>query len=107
VSGICGICELNRDIPRANVEPMVSALTSASESSRSVMPGRSFAAGVARRWDTQDTASVAHIRIAIDVDLLNVADLAQYLKAHDTSAPQSSVAELLASLYILRGPAFL
>ena len=106
MSGICGICQPGREIARTNLEPMLLALALPDERDRDGVAGRSAAVGASRRWPFQQAAEVAGVRIAVDADLCNQDEVDKLLAAKGLVAFPMSLAERLAWLYLLHGPAF-
>ena len=107
MSGICGIFEPKRELGAASLAPMLNALALASETQLDRLEAVSAALGVARRWRFQQLAVVDGILVAADADLVSRDLLAAELSLSSTHANQISVAELLAKLYLRRGPGFL
>src|SRR5580658_922132 len=106
MSGICGICQPGVEIPRANLDEMLTACSLPEESGCESVMGNSAAFGVSQRWSYQQIGRVRHIRIALDADLYNADELPALLEAEGLHRGQTSLAEAVANLYILRGPAF-
>jgi len=104
MSGICGICEVGRDIGTRLLEPMLNAIALPGEFGRGEFGGRGFAFGVARRWDFQQIASVSGVTVAADADLIDAASVRQALSV--TGDPNPSVAELIAQAYLRHGLEF-
>jgi asparagine synthase (glutamine-hydrolysing) len=106
MSGICGICQPGVEIPRANLDEMLTACSLPEESGCESVMGNSAAFGVSQRWSYQQIGRARHIRIALDADLYNADELAALLEAEGLPRGQMSLAEAVANLYILRGPKF-
>ena len=107
MSGICGICQPGVTPERSRLDVMLEA--------HSVLPGIRFssslgpsiALGVAQRWELQALADIPGIRIAVDADLVNVDELRKLLNSEGIPVPEASIAEVIAYLYVWRGPEFL
>ncbi len=89
------------------LSPMLKSQALAGESEREWHAGKSFAMGVARRWNFQQLSVVEGITVVADADLVELASLASVLSFANVTASQVSVAELLARLYLRDGPEFL
>jgi asparagine synthase (glutamine-hydrolysing) len=107
VSGICGFCEPESPIDSSLVQSMLSAMTLPGELGNVTTSGRSVALGVARRWESQEVAAIPGVRIAIDADLYNVAELRSKVAGRASGSQDSTVAECLAHLYATHGLDFL
>ena len=107
MSGICGICQFDRESDSSSLEPMLSALAIAPAERATSTAERSIALGVARRWAGQEVATIPGIRIAIDSDLLNIKELKARLATRGVDTGAATLAECLAYLYEIDGPDFL
>jgi asparagine synthase (glutamine-hydrolysing) len=107
VSGLCGICEPGRQMDSRPLEPMLSALAVPGEAGSDTTAGSSVTLGVAQRWESQQVAAIAGVRIAIDADLHNVPELKARLAAQGFDSAQWSLARCLAHLYEICGADFL
>jgi len=107
MSGICGICEPGRAIRAENLASMLAAQTLPGETETVAEGGMSAALGVARRWEFQQVAAFPGVRIAVDADLYNLAELAATVAAQGSPNLQGSVGEVLAALYARKGIEFL
>lgn len=106
MSGICGICQPGRDIPRADLESMLSRLALADETQRDIVAGPSTALGVARRWTFQQAGGTETIRVAVDADLQNLDEISALLANKGIEPAPLSLAQQLAWLYQLEGAGF-
>lgn len=107
MSGLCGICEPGREMPREMIGSMLSALASPDETERESSGGKSAAMGVSRRWTGQQIAHIPGVRIAVDLDLYSVAELTAFLQRQGIGAEMMSSAEQIAWLYVKMGLDFL
>lgn len=107
MSGICGICEVIGEFGAESLRPMLAALALPGESEAAAEGGRSVALGIARRWSFQQIAAIPGVKIAVDADLCDAEELVATLRKQGFRAPQSSVGELVAWLYALKGIEFL
>ena len=107
MSGICGIFAPGREVESSLLEPMLSALALAGEAERDTTSGNSVALGVARRWESQEVATVPGVRIAVDADLYNVDELKLKLASKGFESREWTVGQCLAHLYTIHGPDFL
>ncbi len=107
MSGICGIFEPRRELGADRLAPMLNALALADGTQLDRLEAVSTAFGVARRWGFQQLAAVDGILVAADADLVSRDLLAAELSLSSPDANKMSVAELLAKLYLRRGPGFL
>jgi asparagine synthase (glutamine-hydrolysing) len=94
------------EISKANLGPMLSALIVSDESAASGLAGRSSAFGLVPRFPGQQLGEVAHVRIAIDSDLVDLKAASKRLASEGLSPSEMSVANQVAWLYLLRGLAF-
>lgn len=106
MSGICGICEPGRELSTAALQPMLEALAWPGEPTLQSSGGRSAAMGAASLWPFQQVGSVNGVRIAVEADLCNAAELVDVLAREGIDAAGLSLAEQLACLYARRGPEF-
>ena len=106
MSGICGICQPGREIARTSLEPMLLALDPPGELGREGRGGNSAALGVARRWPFQQMAAIPGVRIVLDADLTDLHGLDSALAAKGLDAAEMSLAECIASLYLIEGIEF-
>jgi asparagine synthase (glutamine-hydrolysing) len=106
MSGICGICEPGRALSRGAVEAMLGSLALPDESGNEAIGCNSVALAVARRWDFQQVARLPGICIAVDADILNRKELEEALGESGSDTATRSLAELIARLYLKRGPEF-
>jgi len=103
VSGICGICHPGIEISKPQLEPMLAALIISDESASLALCGSSAALGVVPRWKGQQIGEFAHVRIAIDSDLVGLQVTAKRLVSEGLIPAQMSVAEQVIWLYLRRG----
>jgi asparagine synthase (glutamine-hydrolysing) len=103
MSGICGILEPGRDLSARVLAPMLDALTLADESEREVLSARSINLGVARRWKFQQAATVDHISVVADADLVDLKAIAEALTITIPAAKSMTAAALIAQLYLACG----
>lgn len=106
MSGICGICQPGVEVPRANLDEMLTACSLPEESGCEGSVGNSAALGVSRRWPYQQTGKFRGVRIALDADLHSLDEIRALLEKEGLPGGQMSLAEVVANLYILRGPNF-
>jgi asparagine synthase (glutamine-hydrolysing) len=106
VSGICGICQPGAKVASESLDAMLSAMALPEESRPETIAGRSVAVGVSRKWAFQQVAEVSGVRIAVDADLTNVAELAGQFSGGGLDRSGISLAEQLALLYSRQGPGF-
>jgi asparagine synthase (glutamine-hydrolysing) len=85
---------------------MLASLAVVGGETQSADCGESFALGVSRRFAGQATGSSAAVHVVCDTDLINLKALHSMLERGDRP-PSSNAAELLASLYRLRGTDFI
>jgi asparagine synthase (glutamine-hydrolysing) len=85
---------------------MLAATAFSGESTREHIGGASVALAVARRWPFQQVASLPGVAVAVDAELLNRADLEKLISPCGTKSSELSIAELVAALYLDKGPAF-
>ncbi len=107
MSGICGICEAGAELPRASLDAMLMALALPGDHRGEGYAGTSIALGAARRWESQEIAAVARVRLASDTDLTNWCALKRYLESKGMPASQMTRGDILAWLYTIDGPDFL
>lgn len=85
---------------------MLAALSVGGEAAPAAVSGDSSALGVSPRWKGQQVAQVAHVRIAIDSDLVDLQPALQRLTREGLIPSEMAVAQQVAWLYILRGADF-
>src|SRR5580658_5403019 len=107
MSGICGICEPGRALGSGSLGPMLASLALPDESGNESIGRDSVAMAVARRWDCQQIAVLPGICIAVDADILNRKEIENELSDSGFDTAKTSVAELIARLYLNRGLEFL
>ena len=105
MSGICGICEVGRELSVGQLTAMLDALTLPGESSRDSFAGTSCALGLARRWDFQQVAKYLDVWVVADADLVDTGKLRE--ASSSTIEDKLSFAELIARAYKSQGSAFL
>jgi len=103
VSGICGITHRGADITRLVLEPMLGALVVSDESAAIAIPSVSTGMGVVPRWKGQQIGELAHVRIAIDSDLVDLQAVAKRLSQEGLMPSELTVAQQIGWLYIIRG----
>jgi asparagine synthase (glutamine-hydrolysing) len=103
VSGICGICQPGTKISATQLERMLAALVVSDELPPLTLSGTSMGTGVAPRWKGQDVKDVAHVRVAIDSDLIGLQSEAGTLASEGLVPSEMSVGELVGWLYLKRG----
>ena len=106
MSGICGICNSQAAGTGMMLEAMLSALLLPGESDHDRTVDQSIGMAVARRWPSQETAEFSDIRVAVDADLCDVAEIRAELSGNGLDASRMSLGELLAGLYRARGLSF-
>jgi len=104
VSGICGICQPGAEISRARIDRMCTALAMPGESKSGLRSGNSAVFGVSSRWPFQQVGAIEGVRVAVDADLYNLAELDELLKREGFDPTRMELAEKVACLYLLRGP---
>jgi asparagine synthase (glutamine-hydrolysing) len=107
MSGIFGICELDRELRSELLLPMFRSQTLDRELARDVHGGRDVAFGVARRWSFQQLAVEEGLIVAADADLIDLKPIADVLSLSVSAVADIPVAQLLARLYRRKGPDFL
>ena len=85
---------------------MLAALALPGESCPKDIAGNSVALGVSPRWAFQQGAEISGVRIVVDADLTNPAEITSELAREGVDASAMTLAEQLASLYLHRGPEF-
>lgn len=105
MSGICGVCQPGRKFDQVRVRPMAAGLVVDELETQHASCGDSFALGLSKRFPGQDIGSLHTVWAVADADLTNQEALQSLLKREGMPAP-SNVAELLSSLYLLRGADF-
>lgn len=103
MSGICGIVHRGVEINRTTLEPMLAALVVSDEAMPSVVPGLSAGVGVSPRWKGQQVGEVAHVRVAVDSDLIDLQAAARRLTQEGLMPSELSIAQQIGWLYIIRG----
>ena len=88
------------------LEPMLAGLFVGAECASTVISGRSIAVGVSPRFSGQTVGTVAHIRIAIDSDLVDVQAAVKRLAGEGLNPSEMSLAEQIGWLYLIRGLEF-
>jgi len=106
MSGICGVCDPGSELNARIVAPMLDALALPDETKRAAQGGTSIALGAAQRWNFQGSAVVAHVSVVADADLVDFTEAAAALSLDVPRAISMPRAELLALLYLKRGPDF-
>jgi asparagine synthase (glutamine-hydrolysing) len=107
MSGICGICEVGRELAASSVLPMLEAMTLSDESERDALGGRSIALGAARRWSFQRAATADGVSVAVDADIIAYEPIAEELSVPVATVAAMSVAELIIRLYARQKTDFL
>jgi asparagine synthase (glutamine-hydrolysing) len=107
MSGVFGIYEPGCELSREMLLPMLKSHALAGESEHEWHAGKSFAMGVARRWNFQQLAVINGITVVADADLVELSSLARVVSISSDAVSQMSVAELLARLYLKEGQDFL
>jgi len=85
---------------------MLAACSLPEESGCEAISGNSIALGVSRRWPWQQIGRIFGVQVAVDADLHNLEELTKVLAGEGFHTSKMSLAETLASLYLLRGPDF-
>jgi asparagine synthase (glutamine-hydrolysing) len=106
VSGICGICQSGAENRRETLDAMLASLVISEESVCDSIPGSPAALGVISRWPSQQVAAIPKVRIALDADLIGLAGVSQRLSVKGFDPSRMSLAEQVATLYVLRGVDF-
>ena len=86
---------------------MLSALAMPGKSGQEGRGGYSAALGVARRWPFQQLAAIPGVRIAIEADLTDLAELDSTLRAQGVDPAQMSLAERVAHIYLTQSIGFI
>ena len=107
MSGICGICEVGRELSARVLAPMLDALALADERERQKRVAPSIALGLAQRWSFQDVTEIDNVSVATDADLIDFSEAAHALSISISEAASLSRAELIARLYRKCGIDFL
>jgi asparagine synthase (glutamine-hydrolysing) len=107
MSGICGICELGRELNASVLAPMLDGLTLPGESRLETYGGHSIAFGVSPRWSFQQISALNDIFVAADADVLGLKELADALSIPSGEIHSIPVSELIGRLYLRRGMDFL
>ena len=92
--------------PRLRLDAMLAACSLPGESRRDEFAGDSIVSGVSQRWPGQQVGRIPGVQIAVDTDLHNPEELSTLLTGRGFNTGQMSLAEMLASLYLLQGPDF-
>jgi len=106
MSGICGFCQPGIEVPRVRLDAMLGACSLPGESGCGRFTGNSIALGVSQRWSGQQIGRVSGVQIAVDADLHNLEELSTLLTGKGFNTAQMSLVDMLANLYLLRGPDF-
>ena len=106
MSGICGICEVDREFSASNVVPMLDAMALSDESERDAFGGRSIAMGVARRWSFQSASTAGGVSVAVDADIVDYDAISEVLSVSVATVAAMPVAELVIRLYARLGADF-
>src|SRR5262249_28911650 len=85
---------------------MLAGLAVGGEGEPAAISGDSVAMAVSPRRSGQQVAEVAHVRIAIDSDLVAIQPVLQRLTREGLMPSEMTVAQQVAWLYILRGADF-
>jgi asparagine synthase (glutamine-hydrolysing) len=85
------------------LEPMLAGLAVSNESAPVALVGHSVAMAVAPLWKGQQVGEVAHVRVAIDSDLVGFQAATKRLVSEGLIPSEMSVAEQVGWLYLLRG----
>jgi len=88
------------------LERMLPGLVVSDEHPLVVVSGSSTGMGVAPRWKGQEVKELAHIRIAIDSDLVGLQSETKALLTEGLIPSEMSVAEVIGWLYLLHGLEF-
>lgn len=88
------------------LERMLPGLTVSEEHPPKVLHGSSTGVGVLPRWNGQEVKELAHLRIAIDSDLVNLQSETRALLSEGLAPSEMSVAEVIGWLYLVRGLEF-
>jgi asparagine synthase (glutamine-hydrolysing) len=91
----------------AILQPMLQSISLERELDAESTCGPSIAMGVARRWESQQIATLPGVRIAVDADLYNIRELKEAIASSGIDARDWSVAQCLGQLYLLNGLDFL
>jgi asparagine synthase (glutamine-hydrolysing) len=106
MSGICGFCQPGATTSKGRLDAMLTACSLPGELGSEGLTGNSIALGVSRRWPCQQISRISGVQIAVDADLYNLEELFDILAREGSNTAQMTLAETLASLYLLRGPDF-
>jgi asparagine synthase (glutamine-hydrolysing) len=107
MSGICGICEPGQTLDPPAISLMLDAMGMRGEFPQKTSGRESVLLGVSRRWQFQRTASIPHVLIAADAELLNRDELIDAVKPSNFDRRGVSSSELLARLYQQHGISFI
>ena len=102
MSGICGIVRRGAEINRAALDPMLASLVVSDEAASAVVPGLSAGVGVVPRWKGQQVGEVAHVRVALDSDLVDLQAAARRLSQEGLMPSELTIAQQIGWLYIIR-----
>jgi asparagine synthase (glutamine-hydrolysing) len=107
MSGICGIHEAGRDSSPNTVESMLDVLIDSREYQRAAIAGREVAFGAALGWNFARPLTLNGVSVVADADLVNVAETTRVLSLAPADASRMPVPELIARLYLSKGPNFI
>src|SRR2546423_4254003 len=107
MSGICGICQPGRELDSADLAFMLDGVSVANEQARSAHAARSIALGGLQRRSFQQVAVVDRVSAVANADLIDLVEAGQALSLAPDAAAVMPTAELVARLYLRRGPQFL
>jgi asparagine synthase (glutamine-hydrolysing) len=85
---------------------MLDVLIDSRDYQRAAIPGREIAFGAALGWNFARPSALNGVTVAADADLVNVAETARVLSLALADASRMPVPELIARLYLSKGPNF-
>jgi asparagine synthase (glutamine-hydrolysing) len=86
---------------------MLSGLAVAGEAASTLLPGGPAGMAVVPRWKGQQVGQVAHVRVAIDSDMIDLQPALQRLSREGLMPSELTLAQQIGWLYILQGGDFL
>jgi asparagine synthase (glutamine-hydrolysing) len=106
MSGICGICEPGRRLADRPLGFMLKGLSIADEIHAKLAADIGCVFGASQRLATQDLGAVPGIRVALDADLINLAEIHGIIRDRGVDPGECSAADCVAHLYRHEGIAF-
>lgn len=99
MSGICGIHKFSAGLQKIDLDPMLSGLRVRDQRAHDLVGGQSAMLGMVPGHDTQDLFDKDGIRIAVDCELINVAEIKAKLASRGVAVDGISVAQIVWYLY--------